>query len=68
MSASRHLPYVYRWLLELDSIDRVLIFNRPFNNAGSMQDKTENALLPAIEGCGVQIKSLDDVIVKPCPY
>ncbi|KAI9768659.1 MAG: hypothetical protein M1839_003994 [Geoglossum umbratile] len=32
-----------------------------------MQDETKKALLPAVEGCGVQIKSLDDVIVKALP-
>jgi hypothetical protein len=32
-----------------------------------MQDETKRALLPAVEGCGVQIKSLDDVIVKALP-
>ena len=32
-----------------------------------MQDETKNALLPAVEGCGVQIKLLDDVMVKALP-
>jgi hypothetical protein len=36
-------------------------------DAGSIQDETKKALLPAVEGCGVQIKSLDDVIVKALP-
>jgi len=36
-------------------------------NAGSMQDKTKKALLPAVEGCRVQIKFLDDMIVKALP-
>ncbi|KAI9855044.1 MAG: hypothetical protein M1813_000588, partial [Trichoglossum hirsutum] len=36
-------------------------------DAGCMQDETKKALLPAVEGCGVQIKSLDDVIVKVLP-
>ncbi|KAF2186324.1 TPR-like protein [Zopfia rhizophila CBS 207.26] len=36
-------------------------------DAGSMQGETKKALLPAVEGCGVQIKSLDDVIVKTLP-
>ena len=36
-------------------------------DAGSMQDETKNALLPAVEGCGVQIKALDDVIMKALP-
>jgi len=36
-------------------------------DAGSMQDETKRALLPAVEGCRVQIKSLDDVIIKALP-
>lgn len=36
-------------------------------DTGSIQDETKKALLPAIEGCGVQIKSLDDVIMKVLP-
>ncbi|KAF2177790.1 hypothetical protein K469DRAFT_696343 [Zopfia rhizophila CBS 207.26] len=36
-------------------------------DSGSMQDETKKALLPAIEGCGVQIESLNDVIVKALP-
>jgi N-terminal domain on NACHT_NTPase and P-loop NTPases len=36
-------------------------------DTGSMQDETKKALLAAVEGCGVQIKSLDDVIVKALP-
>src|SRR5438876_8108847 len=33
-------------------------------DAGSIRDETKQALLPAIQGCRVQIKSLDDVILK----
>jgi hypothetical protein len=36
-------------------------------NAGRMQDGSEKALRPAIEGCRVQIKLLDDVIAKALP-
>jgi len=36
-------------------------------DAGSMQDKTKKALLPTIKGYRVQIKSLDDVIIKVLP-
>ena len=36
-------------------------------DAGSMQDESKKALLPAVKGCGVQIKLLDDVIVKALP-
>jgi N-terminal domain on NACHT_NTPase and P-loop NTPases len=36
-------------------------------DTGSLRDKTKNALLPAVEGCGVQIKALDDVIAEVLP-
>jgi hypothetical protein len=36
-------------------------------NAGDMQDDSKKALIPAVEGCGIQIQSLDDVIVKVLP-
>jgi hypothetical protein len=35
--------------------------------AGSVRDETKKALLPAIEGCRIQIKSLDDVLLKVLP-
>jgi len=33
----------------------------------SIRDESKNALLPALEGCGVQIKALDDVIAEVLP-
>ena len=36
-------------------------------DAGYMQDDSKKALIPAVEGCGIQIQSLDDVIVKVLP-
>ncbi|KAF2184564.1 hypothetical protein K469DRAFT_780977 [Zopfia rhizophila CBS 207.26] len=36
-------------------------------DAGSMRGETKKALLSAVEGCGVQIKSLDNIIVKAVP-
>ena len=36
-------------------------------DAGSVQDESKQALLPAIEGCGKQIKLLDDLIAKALP-
>lgn len=36
-------------------------------NAGSIGDESKQALLPAIEGCGVQIRLLNDVIAKALP-
>ncbi|RYP02218.1 hypothetical protein DL764_005898 [Monosporascus ibericus] len=36
-------------------------------DAGFLQDESKNALLPAVEGCGVQINLLDDVIAEVLP-
>ncbi|RYP23415.1 hypothetical protein DL765_001120 [Monosporascus sp. GIB2] len=36
-------------------------------DAGSMQDESKNALLPAVEGCSAQINLLDDVIAEALP-
>lgn len=36
-------------------------------DAGRMQDGSEKALRPAIEGCRVQIRLLDDIIAKALP-
>ncbi|RYP42475.1 hypothetical protein DL767_000163 [Monosporascus sp. MG133] len=36
-------------------------------DAGSMQDESKNALLPAVEGCRVQINLLDDVLAEVLP-
>jgi hypothetical protein len=36
-------------------------------DAGFIEDESKKALLPAIEGCGKQIRLLDDVIVKALP-
>ena len=35
--------------------------------AGSVRDDTKDVLLPAIEGCWEQIKSLDEVLLKTLP-
>lgn len=36
-------------------------------DAGSIPDESKTALLPAVEGCRVQIKLLDEVIAKALP-
>ncbi|KAF2194645.1 TPR domain protein [Zopfia rhizophila CBS 207.26] len=36
-------------------------------HAGSMRDESKRALLPAVEGCGVQIRLVDDVIAEALP-
>ena len=35
--------------------------------AGSLQDESRRALQPAIEGCEIQIKALDEMIEKSLP-
>jgi hypothetical protein len=36
-------------------------------DAGSIQDDSKKELFPAVQGCAIQIKLLDDVIVKALP-
>jgi N-terminal domain on NACHT_NTPase and P-loop NTPases len=36
-------------------------------DTGSLQDESKRALLPAVDGCGVQIKALNEVIEKVLP-
>jgi hypothetical protein len=36
-------------------------------DAGLLQDESKRALLPAVEGCRVQIKTLDELIEKALP-
>lgn len=36
-------------------------------DTGSLRDETKNALLPAVKGCGLQIKTLDNVIAEVLP-
>jgi hypothetical protein len=36
-------------------------------DAGLLQDESKKALIPAVEGCGVQIKELDTIIEKVLP-
>ena len=36
-------------------------------NARSMQDKTKKALLPTVKGCRIQIKLLNNMIIKALP-
>ena len=36
-------------------------------DTGSLRDKTKNTLLPAVEGCGAQIKALDNIIAEVLP-
>ncbi|KAI9764624.1 MAG: hypothetical protein M1839_005799 [Geoglossum umbratile] len=62
------IPEVFRHIkAELPVLLDALRQTKAAIDAGCMQDETKKALLPAVEGCGVQIKSLDDVIVKALP-
>jgi len=36
-------------------------------DTGSLRDEAKNALLPAVKGCGLQIKTLDNVIAEVLP-
>ncbi|KAI9767614.1 MAG: hypothetical protein M1839_004471 [Geoglossum umbratile] len=62
------IPEVFRHIkAELPVLLDALRQTKAAIDAGCMQDETKKALLPAVEGCGVQIKSLDDVIMKALP-
>lgn len=62
------VPKVFRHIkAELPVLLDALRQTKAAINAGSMQDEAKKALLPAVEGCGVQVKLLDDVIVKALP-
>ncbi|KAI9854168.1 MAG: hypothetical protein M1813_001338, partial [Trichoglossum hirsutum] len=62
------IPEVFRHIkAELPVLLDALRQTKAAIDAGCMQDETKKALLPAVEGCGVQIKSLDDMIVKALP-
>ncbi|KAI9764195.1 MAG: hypothetical protein M1839_005973, partial [Geoglossum umbratile] len=62
------IPEVFRHIkAELPVLLDALQQTKAAIDAGYIQDETKKALLPAVEGCGVQIKSLDDVIVKMLP-
>ena len=62
------IPEVFRHIkAELPVLLDALRQTKAAIDAGCVQDETKKALLPAVEGCRVQIKSLDDVIVKALP-
>ncbi|KAI9765675.1 MAG: hypothetical protein M1840_007233 [Geoglossum simile] len=62
------IPEVFRHIkAELPVLLDALQQTKAAIDAGYIQDETKKALLPAVEGCGIQIKSLDDVIVKTLP-
>ncbi|OCL02771.1 TPR-like protein [Glonium stellatum] len=62
------VPEAFRHIkAELPALLDALQQTKAAIDAGSLQDKTEKALLPAVEGCGVQIGLLNDVIIKALP-
>jgi hypothetical protein len=62
------IPEVFRHIkAELPVLLDALRQTKAAIDAGYMQDDSKKALIPAIEGCGIQIQSLDNVIVKALP-
>ena len=59
--AFRHVKAELPVLLDALQQTRVVIYT------GSIRDETKNVLLPDVEGCGVQIKAIDDVITEVLP-
>jgi hypothetical protein len=58
---------VFRIKAELPVLLDALRQTKAAIDAGYMQDNSKKALIPAVEGRGIQIQSLDDVIVKVLP-
>jgi hypothetical protein len=58
---------VFRTKAELPVLLDALRQTKAAIDAGYMQDNSKKALIPAVEGRGIQIQSLDDVIVKVLP-
>jgi hypothetical protein len=62
------IPEAFRYIkTELPVLLDALQQTKEKIDAGCMQDKSKKALLPAIAGCAVQIKALDDIIAKALP-
>lgn len=62
------IPEAFRHIkVELPVLLDALRQTKAAIDAGSMQDESKKALLPAVEECGIQIKLLDDVIMKVLP-
>jgi N-terminal domain on NACHT_NTPase and P-loop NTPases len=58
---------VFRTKAELPVLLDALRQTKAAIDAGYIQDDSKKALIPAVQGCGIQIQSLDDVIVKVLP-
>ena len=62
------IPETFRHIkAELPVLLDALQQTKEMIDAGSMQDKSKKALLPAVAGCAVQIKALDNLIAKALP-
>ncbi|KAH0556925.1 hypothetical protein GP486_005285 [Trichoglossum hirsutum] len=62
------IPEAFRHIkVELPVLLDALQRTKAAIDAESVRDGSKNALLPAVEGCGVQIKALDDVIAEVLP-
>lgn len=67
-SSMGEIPKSFRhFSAELQVLKATLQRIREAIKAGSMEDETEKALIPAIEGCKEQIQSLDTLLVKILP-
>ncbi|KAF2190167.1 TPR-like protein [Zopfia rhizophila CBS 207.26] len=62
------IPGAFRHIrAELPALLDALQQTKAAIDTGSIKDETKKALLPVVEGCRLQIKLLDDVIVKALP-
>ena len=62
------IPEVFRHIkAELPVLLDALRQTKAAIDAGYMQDDSKKALIPAVEGCRIQIQLLDDVIMKALP-
>lgn len=67
-SSLTEIPEAFRHIkAELPVLLDALRQTKAVIDAGSLQDESKRALLPAVEGCNAQIKALDEVIEKSLP-
>src|SRR5262245_42410183 len=62
------LPEAFRHIkAELPALLDALRQTKAAINAGSLQEESKRALHPAVEGCHMQIKALDELIERALP-
>jgi len=67
-STLEEIPEAFRHIKsELPVLLDALRQTRAAIDTGPLQDESKRALLPAVDGCGVQIKALNEVIEKVLP-